>query len=139
MSKIIGETDMYMQETRGVVIRVRPSFREEDSEPDENRFFWSYTVEIENRGAEAVQLLAREWRITDSRNRTEVLRGDGVVGEQPVIEPGGRFTYTSGAPLPTASGFMQGAYTMAIRSGEQFNACIPGFALDCPFNAMTLH
>lgn len=130
---------MYTCETSGVVVRVRPAFLEDESEPDENRFFWSYTVEIENKGPEAVQLLSREWRITDARNQTEIVRGPGVVGETPIIEPGERFTYTSGAPLPTPSGFMAGAYTMARRSGERFDADIPAFALDCPFNTMTLH
>lgn len=130
---------MYTCETSGVVVRVRPAFLEEESEPDENRFFWSYTVEIENKGTEAVQLLSREWRITDARNHTEIVRGPGVVGETPIIEPGERFTYTSGAPLPTASGFMSGAYTMVKGSGEKFDAGIPAFALDCPFNTMTLH
>lgn len=130
---------MYMQETGGVVVRVRPAFREEESEPEANRFFWSYTVEIENHGAEPVQLLAREWHITDAHNHTETVRGSGVVGETPVIEPGQSFTYTSGAPLRTPSGFMVGAYTMARQSGERFDAGIPAFALDCPFNTMTLH
>lgn len=130
---------MYQQETQGVLIQVRPNFLDEESDPDANRFFWSYTVVIENRGAESVQLLEREWRITDARNRTEIIRGAGVVGEQPVIEPGGRFEYTSGAPLPTASGFMSGAYTMVRRSGERFDAHVPAFALDSPFNTMTLH
>lgn len=130
---------MYQQETEGVLIQVRPTFLDEDSDPDANRFFWSYTVVIENRGDEAVQLLEREWRITDARNRTEIIRGSGVVGEQPVIEPGARFEYTSGAPLPTPSGFMRGAYTLVRASGERFDALVPGFALDSPFNTMTVH
>lgn len=130
---------MYQEQTRNIVVRVRPAFLDEESDPDEGRFVWSYTVEIENAGAEPVQLVAREWRITDAFNRTEIVRGQGVVGEQPVIEPGERFSYTSGAPLRTASGFMYGAYTMKAASGEQFSAAIPGFALDSPFNAMTLH
>lgn len=130
---------MYRQETHGVLIKVEPCFLDEESDPDSNRFVWAYTVVIENHGSEPVQLLEREWRITDAHNRTEIIRGPGVVGEQPVIEPGGHFQYTSGAPLATASGFMSGAYTMARRSGERFDAVIPDFALDSPFNAMTLH
>jgi ApaG protein len=130
---------MYQQETYGVFVQVDPNFLDDQSDPDENRFVWAYTVVIENRSAEPVQLLEREWRITDSRNRTEIVRGAGVVGEQPVIAPGGRFEYTSGAPLQTASGFMSGAYTMARLSGERFHAVIPAFALDSPFNTMTLH
>ena len=130
---------MYTQETNGVVIRVNPSFLEDESDPDENRFVWAYTVEIRNTGAEPVQLMTREWRITDSLNRTEVVRGQGVVGEQPVIEPGETFKYTSGAPLRTPSGFMRGAYGMRAPYGRAFAAEIPAFALDSPFNTMTLH
>lgn len=130
---------MYEQETRGVLIRVQPQFHEANSEPDHGRYFWAYTVVIENRGGEPVQLLEREWRITDAHNRTEIVRGPGVVGEQPVIAPGGRFEYTSGAPLGTPSGFMSGAYVMAGHSGERFEAPIPSFALDMPFSASTRH
>lgn len=130
---------MYQQQTEGVLIKVEPNFLDDESDPEENRFVWAYRVVIENHGSEPVQLLEREWRITDSKNRTEVVRGPGVVGEQPVIDPGQRFEYTSGAPLQTASGFMSGAYTMARRSGERFDAAIPAFALDSPFDPMTRH
>lgn len=130
---------MYKSETRGVVIRVEPDYLEDESEPDEGRYVWAYTVEIENTGAGPVQLLTREWHITDAQGRTEVVRGQGVVGEQPVIAPGERFRYTSGAPLPTPSGFMSGRYGMRTDAGEDFAAMIPSFALDHPFNRMTLH
>lgn len=130
---------MYRQETRGVVIRVEPDYLEDESEPAEARFFWAYTIEIENRGEESVQLMTREWRITDARGRTEIVRGDGVVGEQPVIEPGERFSYTSGAPLSTPSGFMSGQYIMRSGAGESFAASIPAFALDTPFASATRH
>jgi len=130
---------MYQEQTRGIVIRVRPAFLDEESEPDENRFVWRYTIEIENRSQVSVQLMAREWRITDATNKTEIIRGPGVVGEQPIIDPGKVFSYTSGAPLTTASGFMRGAYAMRAANGERFHAEIPGFALDSPFNTMTLH
>ncbi len=130
---------MYAQETEGVVIRVEPHFLDDESEPEDNRYFWTYSVEIQNTGTEPVQLVGREWHITDSRNRTEVVRGRGVVGEEPVIEPGDTFRYTSAAPLPTASGFMGGAYTMVRRSGSEFEATIPTFALDSPYGAVTRH
>jgi len=123
---------MYVEETEGVVIRVEPSFLADDSDPDEGRYVWAYTVEIENTGAQAVQLLSREWRITDALNRTEIVRGDGVVGEQPRLEPGERFSYTSGAPLATPSGFMAGAYLMERADGVRFDAAVPAFALDTP-------
>ncbi len=130
---------MYAQETQGVVVRVEPHFLDEESEPDDNRYFWTYSVEIENNGAEPVQLVGREWRITDAQNRTEIVRGRGVVGEEPVIEPGEAFRYTSAAPLATASGFMAGSYTLVRRSGDQFEATIPAFALDSPYGAVTRH
>jgi ApaG protein len=125
---------MYMQETEGVVIRVEPSFRAEESDPEEGRYVWAYTVEIENTGPQPVQLLEREWRITDALNRTEIVRGPGVVGEQPRLKPGERFSYTSGAPLATPSGFMVGAYLMERADGVRFDAAVPAFALDTPFD-----
>lgn len=130
---------MYRSETRGVVIKVEPDYLEDESEPAEDRFVWAYTVEIENQGDEPVQLMTREWHITDARGRTEIVRGEGVVGEQPVIKPGERFRYTSGAPLSTPSGFMSGQYIMRSRAGESFATPIPAFALDTPFAPATLH
>lgn len=130
---------MYKSETRGVVIRVEPDYLEDESEPGEGRYIWAYTIEIENQGADTVQLLTREWEITDARGRTEIVRGDGVVGEQPVLEPGESFRYTSGAPLATPSGFMRGRYGMRSSAGESFAAMIPAFALDSPYDRMTLH
>ena len=130
---------MYKSETRGVVIKVEPDYLEEESEPSENRYIWAYTVEIEKQGPETVQLLTREWQITDARGVTEIVRGDGVVGEQPVLKPGERFRYTSGAPLATSSGFMRGHYGMRASGGETFAASIPAFALDSPYDRMTFH
>lgn len=130
---------MYKRETRGVVIKVEPDYLEDESAPEEGRYVWAYTVEIENTGADDVQLLTREWTITDANGRIEIVRGDGVIGEQPVIGPGERFRYTSGAPLTTSSGFMAGRYGMRTGRGEDFAALIPAFALDHPFNAMTVH
>ncbi|WBQ11108.1 Co2+/Mg2+ efflux protein ApaG [Hyphomonadaceae bacterium ML37] len=130
---------MYTQETGGVVIRVEPSFLESESDPEAGRFVWTYTVVIENTGGGAVQLMEREWRITDSANRTEIVRGEGVVGEQPVIRPGSAFRYTSGAPLRTPSGFMRGAYVFRCENGQQFSADIPAFALDSPLSRSTRH
>ncbi|MCC5996854.1 MAG: Co2+/Mg2+ efflux protein ApaG [Oceanicaulis sp.] len=130
---------MYTQETVGVVIRVEPSFLEAESDPQSGRFVWAYTVVIENTGGGPIQLMEREWRITDAANRTEVVRGEGVVGEQPVIRPGDAFRYTSGAPLRTPSGFMRGAYVFRSEDGRRFSADIPAFALDCPFGATTRH
>ena len=130
---------MYERETGGVKISVEPDYLEDESEPDAGRFVWAYTVEIENRGAETVQLIGRAWAITDSMGRTEHVQGPGVIGEQPVIRPGERFRYTSGAPLPTPSGFMSGHYEMRRQSGEHFDAIIPDFSLDRPDEHLPLH
>ena len=101
--------------------------------PEEGRFFWAYTVEISNLGRERVQLRSRYWRITDAAGRVEEVRGAGVVGEQPLIEPGASYTYTSGCPLTTPSGFMSGWYQMVGSDGGLFNVEIPAFSLDSPY------
>ena len=130
---------MYQHETDGVKISVEPDYLEDESVPEESRYVWAYTVEIENTGDEPVQLLARKWVITDSMGRTEHVQGLGVIGEQPVIEPGERFRYTSGAPLRTPSGFMSGSYEMQRQDGASFAATIPGFSLDRPIDRLCLH
>jgi ApaG protein len=124
---------MYEQETSGLMVRVEPQFLPEESAPDEGRFVWAYTIEIENRGADPVQLISRFWRITDENGLTQEVEGPGVVGQQPVIEPGESFRYTSAAPLAAPSGMMMGAYSMRrIDNGEAFDIAVPLFALDSP-------
>ncbi|HAQ34432.1 MAG: Co2+/Mg2+ efflux protein ApaG [Maricaulis sp.] len=130
---------MYECETEGVMIRVEPDFLDDESDPDEGRYVWAYTIEIENRGERTLQLIAREWEITDSQGRIEIVRGDGVVGEQPVLRPGETFRYTSGAPLATSSGFMCGNYQMRREDGTRFDARIPAFSLDTPYDRSALH
>ncbi len=122
----------YEATTRGVRVRVTPAYLPDQSSPDEGRYVWAYTVEIENRGAETVRLVSRHWVITDAMNRMEEVRGPGVVGEQPTLAPGESFRYTSGCPLPTPSGAMGGAYQMVTASGEGFDAEIPEFSLHLP-------
>jgi ApaG protein len=131
-ARMAGDGVMYEHVTRGVVVRARPEYREDQSSPTNSRFVWAYTIEIVNRGAETVRLLERYWRIMDSSGHVEEVRGAGVVGEQPELEPGQAFRYTSGAPLDTPSGVMQGAYKMQTASGETFEAMIPAFSLDSP-------
>lgn len=126
---------MYQRETRGVIVRARPSFCEERSAPELGRFFWTYEIDIENAGAEAVQLISRRWEIADAAGHVEIVEGPGVVGEQPVIAPGASFTYSSGAPLATASGVMTGSYRMQTSQGHSFEAEIPAFSLDSPYDA----
>ena len=125
--------------TKGVNVRVTPFYLPEQSDPDAPRHVWAYTVVIENGGEATVQLRERAWRITDGEGRVEHVAGPGVVGEQPVLRPGERFEYTSGCPLPTPSGFMEGHYTMVREDGETFEAAIPAFALDLPNARRTLN
>ena len=122
----------YTAETEGVVVRVRPSYLAGQSDPAESRWVWAYQVEIVNLSGGPVQLVARRWTITDALGRVEEVRGPGVVGEQPVIEPGGSYAYASGCPLGTDSGSMVGAYYMTDADGRSFEVQIPAFSLDTP-------
>lgn len=124
---------MYEAVTRGIRIRVEPQYLADQSAPDEQHFVWSYAVEITNDGDETVQLKTRVWRITDELGRTEEVRGRGVVGQTPVIPPGGSFSYTSGCPLKTPQGIMVGSYQMEDENGTLFDVAIPAFSLDSPF------
>ncbi len=127
---------MYEQETAGLVVRVAPQFLPEESAPEEGRFVWAYTIEIENRSAEKVQLISRCWRITDENGLTQEVRGPGVVGKQPVLSPGQSFRYTSACPLAAPSGVMMGAYSMVrLADGSAFEIAVPAFVLDSPHNS----
>jgi ApaG protein len=130
---------MYEAVTRGIRVRVTPQYLEEESAPDERRYLWSYTIEISNQGDEVVQLRSRHWRITDADGRTEEVRGPGVVGQTPTLQPGTSFRYTSGCPLPTPSGIMVGSYQMTTEGGELFNVSIPAFSLDSPHARRSLN
>jgi ApaG protein len=130
---------MYETVTRDIRVRVSPHFLEQESDPDEGKYFWAYTVDIINEGRETVQLNARHWRITDETGHIEEVRGPGVVGEQPVIRPGASFTYTSGCPLPTPSGIMVGSYKMTTDDGDVFTVAIPAFSLDSPHGKRCLN
>ncbi len=123
---------MYSSVTKDIRVTVEPHYLEEESDPEQWRFFWAYTIDIGNGGLASVQLLARHWRITDSNGQVEEMRGLGVVGEQPQIDPGEAFSYTSGCPLGTPSGIMVGTYQMAGADGEVFSVDIPAFSLDLP-------
>ena len=130
---------MYEAVTRGVRVKVTPHFLEEESARDEDRFFWSYTIDIINEGSETVQLRSRHWRITDAAGHTEEVRGPGVVGKTPVLAPGASFRYTSGCPLGTPSGIMVGSYQMTTEAGELFNVAVPAFSLDSPHARRSLN
>nr|WP_294525014.1 Co2+/Mg2+ efflux protein ApaG [uncultured Rhodopila sp.] len=135
-----GARSDYSRTTRDVQVSVRSFFLADQSQPDENHFVWAYRVKIENHGSEPVQLLRRTWQITDARGRTQHVHGPGVMGEQPLLEPGESFEYTSGTPLDTPSGFMVGAYHMIVpSSGENFDVAIPAFSLDSPHQSGRVH
>lgn len=112
-----------------MVVRVAVSYLAEQSSPAIGRWFWSYHVRIENEGDQAMQLLSRHWIIRDSRGTVSEVRGEGVVGEMPLIMPGASFDYVSGCPLATATGAMKGSYRMVGEDGHAFDIAIPEFDL----------
>ena len=130
---------MYSEVTRAISVSVDPFYVEDQSEPAANRWVFGYRVVIENQGADAVQLISRHWRITDGHGRLVEVKGDGVVGEQPHLEPGQSFEYTSGTPLPTPSGIMTGTYQMQGADGLWFDVEIPAFSLDAPGSRGTVN
>lgn len=130
---------MYEAITDGIKVTVRPMFLEEQSEPVEDHYVWAYHVTIENLSERTVQLVNRYWRITDAKGIVQEVRGPGVVGEQPVLEPGEAFEYTSGTPLTTPSGVMMGAYEMEGPDGAMFDVAVPAFSLDSPHEAARMN
>lgn len=127
--------DMYRSTTEGVRVTVEPVFLDSESDPDRSYYFWAYTIEILNLGADTVQLLHRHWEIVGETGEAQVVDGRGVVGEEPILEPGEAFEYTSGTPLATPSGVMRGHYTMIRPDGSGFEVAIPAFSLDSPHAA----
>jgi len=117
-------------------VSVRPQFVPEHSRPDEDKFLFAYTVTIRNTGDVAAQLISRHWIITDANNKVEEVQGLGVVGEQPTLQPGEAFEYTSGCPIATPVGSMRGSYQCVATDGTRFEAPIPEFLLSMP---RTLH
>ncbi len=118
--------------TRGIHVRVRPEYLPGQSSESDNRYVWAYHIRVRNDREETVQLRARTWHITDANGLMEEVKGQGVVGEQPILNSGDEFRYSSGCPLKTPSGFMVGSYTMVRPNGETFEAAIPAFSLDLP-------
>ena len=125
--------------TGGITVSVETAYIEKDSDPDNRYFVWAYRIKIENNSADTVQLMSRHWMITDALGRQQEVRGAGVVGKQPVQSPGASFSYSSGTPLQTPSGFMRGTYAMRADNGREFDIEIPAFSLDCPHNEAQLH
>ncbi len=132
--------DDYAATTRNIRVSIRSFYLADQSRPEEGHYVWAYRVRIENRGKEDVRLLARSWVITDGMGRVQRVHGEGVIGQQPSIDPGENFEYTSGTPLETSSGFMAGTYHMIVReTNERFDIDIPPFSLDSPYQNARLH
>ena len=115
-----------------VTVLVEPTYLEDHSDPFEDSYLWAYKVRIKNNGNEKIKLISRHWKIFDSNGNFREVKGKGVVGEQPTIEPGDEFEYTSGTPLKTSSGLMHGTYKMQSWDGKEFQVEIPAFSLDIP-------
>jgi ApaG protein len=113
-------------------IEVETAYLDEQSDPKERRYVFSYTITIRNEGAVSARLMTRHWVITDANGKVQEVRGDGVVGEQPHLKPGQGFRYSSGAVLETPVGAMQGSYQMVTDDGMQFDAPIAAFRLAMP-------
>tara|TARA_Y100000590_G_C15231007_1_gene830114 strand:+ start:221 stop:613 length:393 start_codon:yes stop_codon:yes gene_type:complete len=130
---------MYTKTTNKINITVNPYYLEDQSVPEEQHFVWAYQVTINNLSSESVQLKNRFWKIIDSNGSKQEVRGEGVVGEQPILHPGEKFEYTSGTPLTTPSGFMEGYYEMETKNGSKFDVSIPLFSLDSPHTPNNLN
>jgi len=123
---------LYRAVTQDIEITVEPFYLPDRSEPEEAHFVWGYRITIVNNSGHRVQLLSRSWTITDANGKVEEVQGQGVVGEQPELDPGDSFQYSSGCPLSTPSGIMVGRYTMEAADGRLFEVEIPAFSLDLP-------
>jgi ApaG protein len=130
---------MYQAQTHGVRVTAAPSFMDAESSHAQGRYFWAYTIEIVNLSTQTVQLMTRHWFITDGRGEVHEVRGEGVVGKQPVLRPGESFNYTSGCPLTTPDGSMHGFYAMQDENGAIFDVEVPLFPLDSPYVKKVLH
>lgn len=123
---------MYRALTRGIEVVVEPYYIEEQSDPDDSRYVWGYRIVIANNSRTTIRLVNRHWIITDENGVIDEVSGPGVVGEQPSLDPGDTYEYSSGCPLDTPSGLMYGHYEMQAEDGEIFNVTIPAFSLDLP-------
>jgi ApaG protein len=130
---------MYSATTDKVTVSVEPTYLLRESSPDQGVYVWSYKVRIENNGGDVLQLKSRYWKITDAYGRVQEVHGAGVVGEQPVLQPGTSYEYTSGTPLSTPSGIMAGSYAMQMTDGTLMDVTIPAFSLHTPEIAQRLN
>ena len=134
-----GLPPLFEQRTKDVIVRVEPEFLADQSSPSDGRFIWAYTVEIDNQSESDLRVTGRYWHIADSLGQVQEVRGQGVVGEKPVVRAGESFRYTSGAPLSAPSGMMSGSYRVESDAGEAFDVDIPVFVLDSPHRGNLLN
>jgi len=130
---------MYSKTTNNINVSVKSYYLEDQSKPDEQHYVWAYQITINNFSKQTVQLKKRYWEITESNGVKKEVSGAGVVGEQPILHPGEKYEYTSGAPLSTPSGFMEGYYEMETKDGNKFDASIPLFSLDSPHSSKQIN
>lgn len=130
---------MFSKTTNNIKVTASPQFLKDHSEPDDDHYVWAYTIEVENLGESPVQLTHRHWKITDAQGLMQVVDGEGVVGEQPTLQPGDAFQYTSGTALATPSGIMHGTYDMVTQNGEYLSIEVPAFSLDSPYHIGAIH
>jgi len=130
---------LFSKKSNDILVSVEPQFLEDQSRPEENDYLWAYHIRIENNSNVSVQLKSRIWRIIDAHGIMDEVVGEGVVGEQPILDPGEIFEYSSVVPLKTPSGIMSGQYKMITELGDPLSIDIPAFSLDCPFDISTLH
>ncbi|KQR77856.1 Co2+/Mg2+ efflux protein ApaG [Rhizobium sp. Leaf384] len=130
---------MYRALTRDIEVTVEPYYLEDQSDPEDGRYVWGYRILISNRSTKTVRLMTRYWHITDESGQVDEVNGPGVIGEQPILNPGDTFEYSSGCPLDTPSGVMFGHYSMETPDGETFTVDIPAFSLDLPGLSRTLN
>ncbi len=123
----MNETDL-----NNIKVDVETRYIEDQSNPEQNYYVFAYTITIQNKGRQDAKLLTRHWVITDSNHKVQEVRGDGVVGEQPLLRPGEQFVYTSGTMLETEMGTMKGSYQMLAEDGSHFDATIDEFVLSTP-------
>jgi len=132
----MGSIDMAEHKRYEITVTPKVTFLAEQSDPDKNHFVFAYTITVTNTGDVTAQLVSRHWIITDAEHRVQEVKGQGVVGKQPLLRPGESFEYTSGASIPTPVGTMRGSYQMVAEDGVTFDVPIPAFTLSVP---RTLH
>ena len=125
--------------THNIRVSVKTNFLNDQSDEDNNLWVWSYNILIENNRTETIQLIDRYWKITDETGHIQEVKGAGVIGQQPIIEPKNSFQYSSGTPLSKPSGFMNGIYNMIYGKNKPLKVIIPTFSLDKPLNKIILN